>query len=712
MSLFSTAFIVVGSVCFALGFIHLLIFILRRDLKADLFFSLLALAIAAASFFELWTFRADTLSTHIPLLKETLFVHCILWSSFAWFIHYYTKSTKRWPPLIITILYSTALVLNLLSPGSILFSEVVELIPFQLGSDEIIYYANGPSNPYRIIGDIAWVLLLAYALFASIQYGRRSGFGRAALFGGTIFLCLGLGYLHGTLIDLGVADPPYLGSFLFLPLSLVMSYSLAAEVVTASRLSREIKIAESRWRHLLEHVHLAVVGIDRKHDIFYANPFFLEITGYGEADVVKQPFANIVSEEERSEINPRLSDVLAKRSAIVPERALTIVTRSEENRTILWSSVLLENGDTGGNVILAIGKDITDQLQAEIDRDQAIKELEALKISLEEENISLKEIIQSVHGFKEIVGESNELLYVLNKIQQVSQTDSNVLILGETGTGKELVARAIHREGKRRLKPFIRVNCAAIPADLVESELFGHEAGAFTHAVNLRKGKFELADGGVILLDEISEMPLETQAKLLNVLQERELERVGGSQSIPIDVHVIAATNRDLKTEIDRGRFRADLYFRLNVYPITVPPLRNRKEDIPLLVKHFVAVFTKKFGKKIESVPPATLDRIQQYNWPGNVRELQNVIERAIITSESEVLHLADELNQGQPGGGDDQIAEGTLLPLIEMERRHILQALQKTNWQISGPEGAAHMLQMNPSTLRSRIKKHRLEKP
>ena len=232
----------------------------------------------------------------------------------------------------------------------------------------------------------------------------------------------------------------------------------------------------------------------------------------------------------------------------------------------------------------------------------------------------------------------------MSKIQQVAETDSTVLVFGETGTGKELVARAIHRESNRAKKPFIRINCAAIPADLVESELFGHEPGSFTNAVTLRRGKFELAEGGAIFLDEISEMPLVAQAKLLNVLQERVIERVGGSRTIPIDVRVISATNRSLEQEIAKGQFRADLFYRLNIYPITVPPLRERSEDIPLIVKHFITIFNSKFNKNIKEVPQVVMDRLESYDWPGNIRELKNILERAVITSTSENLILKDVL--------------------------------------------------------------------
>ena len=714
MTLFSFAFIFVGSICFSLGLFHLLIFFRRRDLKADLFFSCMAFAISLSSYLEILAFKAGSLPEYVLLLKGTLAVQCCLWICFAWFVHYYTRSKRVWPPVFITILYSLVQVINIISPGSVLFQKNVELETFAMESGEILAFANGPANSFRILGDAAWIILLMYTAMACIGFGKRGNPRKAAIFGITIFLCLGLGYLHGTLIDLGIADPPYLGSFLFLPLSLVMSFSLAGDVVKASRLAEEVKEAELRWRNLLENVHLMVIGIGRDKKLFYVNPFFLKSAGYGKNEILNHPFITILREKDREPMMDRLDAVFGGKYAILPERRLPVVNKSGEQRDIIWSNVLISNGGSSASGILCIGRDVTEQTQAEVDRDLAIQDLEKLRVKLEHENISLREVIQVDHGFKEMIGKSNGLLYVLSKVQQVARTDSTVLILGETGTGKELVARAVHQESDRADKPFIRINCAAIPADLVESELFGHEPGAFTNAVTLRRGKFELAEGGTIFLDEVSEMPLVAQAKLLTVLQEKELERVGGSRSIQVDARVISATNRDLGSEVAEGRFRADLYYRLNVYPITLPPLRDRKEDIPLLVTHFISVFSKKFGKNINDIPALIMETLQDYDWPGNIRELRNVLERAVITNTGSSFYLPDGLSQYKNinSSSTNLNTEPEILSLAEVERQHILHTLQKTNWQISGIKGAAANLKMNPSTLRSRIKKLGLIRP
>ena len=710
MGLISYAFIFVGSICFALGYLHLIIFLRRRDLKIDLIFSLMAFSISLSTFFEIWAFKTGALTENLPIFKATLSVQCLLWISFAWFVYYFTSSTKRWPPTAITVLYCLALAINLFSPESILFTGDIALTSFSLPSGELFYIANGTANPLRIVADSGWFILILYTAIAFVRLGRKGDSRKAIIYGTAVFLCLGLGYLHGTLIDFKIANPPYLGSFLFLPLTLVMSFSLAGDVLLASRLAHEIQRAEKRWRNLLMNVHLIVLGIDHNKDIFFVNPYFLEITGYEKSEVLHHPITKIISTEERRETIQRLETVITGQTAIMPERSLAILTRSGEQRSILWSSVLLEDTGSSSPGILSIGKDVTDQKKAEVSRDQAIEELTALKVTLEQENISLKQMIQADHGFSEIVGESDSLIYILQRIQQVAKTDATVLIMGETGTGKELVAQAIHRESDRRHKPFIRLNCAAIPTELVESELFGHEQGAFTNAVTLRRGKFELAENGTIFLDEISEMPIETQAKLLNVLQEKEFERVGGSETIRTNVRVISATNRDLEVEISGGRFRADLFYRLNVYPISIPPLRDRKNDIPLLIKHFISIFNKEFGRNIEDIPAATIEYLSRYDWPGNIRELRNMIERAVITSNSSSLQFPEGMMTPQKDEQPIVDSNSEIASLAEVERQHILRALTKTHWQISGENGAARILQMNPSTLRSRIKKLELK--
>jgi DNA-binding NtrC family response regulator len=313
-------------------------------------------------------------------------------------------------------------------------------------------------------------------------------------------------------------------------------------------------------------------------------------------------------------------------------------------------------------------------------------------------------------GHDALLGESPALQRVREHIAQVGPTDSTVLVQGETGTGKELVARAIHARSARRERPLIKLNCAALPRELVESELFGHERGAFTGATQQRQGRFELADGGTLFLDEVGELPLEAQAKLLRVLQEREFERIGGTRSLRVDVRVVAATNRDLQAEVDAGRFRADLYFRLAVFPIALPPLRERREDIPLLLQHFAVRTARRLGRAVEGLAPTFVERARAYGWPGNIRELENLVERALILSRGGILDGSDLIqSHGRPAS--EPLVPGRPLAglngtLTEIERSHIRRVLESSGWRIEGEDGAASKLGLNPSTLRGRMRK------
>ena len=319
---------------------------------------------------------------------------------------------------------------------------------------------------------------------------------------------------------------------------------------------------------------------------------------------------------------------------------------------------------------------------------------------LQSEKSYLEEEIKTEHNFDEIVGTSPPMQKVFDAIEQVADTDATVLVTGETGTGKELVARALHDRSDRADEVFVKVNCAALSSDLIESELFGHERGAFTGATDQREGRFELADGGTLLLDEIGELPLDTQAKLLRVLQHQEFERVGGSETITVDTRILAATNRDLETEVDAGRFRSDLFYRLNIFPIELPPLRERKSDIPLLAEHFCNLFCQRSNTEVTSIADDAMAVLQTYDWPGNVRELGNIIERAVIlTRDDEVraehLSIADEASSRRPDG---------FPTLAEAQREHIERALDKTDGVVGGEDGAAQLLDMKRTTLLSRM--------
>ncbi len=349
---------------------------------------------------------------------------------------------------------------------------------------------------------------------------------------------------------------------------------------------------------------------------------------------------------------------------------------------------------------LVTHESITEIKSAQEQLAAAVADLARLRERLQAENVYLRSEYET-HAGGALVGRSAAMRDVLQRIHQAAPTNVTVLITGETGTGKELVARAIHAESQRKARPLVSVNCAVLPANLIETELFGHERGAFTGAVTRKIGRFELADGGTIFLDEIGDLPLELQAKLLRVLQEKEFERLGSTTTQRVDVRVIAATNRNLETAIAEGAFRSDLYYRLKVFPIELPPLRAREDDIPLLVHHFVRKHEAAFGKRIEHVPKPVLDAFAAYDWPGNVRELENVVERAIIVATSSTLSVEDRLGTGEP-----QIERSASPRLEDVERHHILQVIRECGGRIKGRGAAADRLGLKPSTLRSRMER------
>jgi formate hydrogenlyase transcriptional activator len=338
----------------------------------------------------------------------------------------------------------------------------------------------------------------------------------------------------------------------------------------------------------------------------------------------------------------------------------------------------------------------------------SVSEIERLNGQLQAENVYLHEELKSSHHFDEIVGNSEALRLVLGRVEQVAPTQSTALLLGETGTGKELFAHAIHERSPRRQRPMVGVNCAALPAGLIESELFGHEKGAFTGAVSQRLGRFEIADGGTLFLDEVADLPLELQGRLLRVLQEGEFERVGSSRTKRVDVRLIAATNQDLEAAVRAGRFRVDLYYRLSIFPIVLPPLRERTEDIPPLVWFFITRYQRRMGRHIQRVPRAAMEALQRYDWPGNVRELQNVVERAMIRSTGDVLKVDESFGRVRP----EPMVRAADRTLAAVERAHIESVLDECGWRINGPGGAAEKLDLKPNTLRFRMKKLAIARP
>ncbi|MFQ5675217.1 MAG: sigma 54-interacting transcriptional regulator [bacterium] len=374
------------------------------------------------------------------------------------------------------------------------------------------------------------------------------------------------------------------------------------------------------------------------------------------------------------------------------------------------STPIRKNGALVGAVV--VFKDITERKQSEAALRKALEEIERLKNRLQAENIYLREEIQTEKNFEEIIGQSQDLIKVLRKAEQVAPTDASVVLQGETGTGKELIARAIHNLSTRKERPLVKMNCGAIPQGLLDSELFGHEKGAFTGAIQKRIGRFELADGGTIFLDEIAELPSEAQVRLLRILQEHEFERVGSSQAVKVDVRIIAATNRNLEDLSKKGIFRSDLYYRLNVVPLELPPLRERKSDIQPLVNCFLAKFAKKMGKPVPDISTETLSKLTNYPWPGNIRELENVIERTVILSQGPTITIDDAFEAQIDANRSGPTTTPTNKSLEAFERDHILRVLKETEFVIDGKRGAAAILEIHPNTLRFRMKKLGIQRP
>lgn len=446
--------------------------------------------------------------------------------------------------------------------------------------------------------------------------------------------------------------------------------------------------------------------LDSDGSLRYVSPSCERITGYKPEEFIRDPelLKRIVYPEDRELWEKHLAE--SEEDIQLRELQFRIQTREGRIAWIEHACQPVVEDDIGFIGFRSSNRDITKRKKVEEVLREALREIKELKGQLEVESHYLREEINLEHNFKNIIGNSNGLQYVLFKVEQIAASDTSVLVLGETGTGKELIARAIHHTSNRKNRPLVKLNCAVLPAELIESELFGHEKGAFTSAQAKRLGRFEIADGATIFLDEIGELPVALQAKLLRVLQDGEFERVGSSITIKVDVRVIAATNRNLEEDVKAGRFRKDLWYRLNVFPITVPPLRDRVEDVPLLVQHFIEVYARKMGKDIRTVPEKAMRKLKQYHWPGNVRELENVIERAVINTPGTKLNLVDNLYTAE---GD---VPSPFKPLKEMEREYILKVLNQVNWKVSGKNSASEILQIDRSTLRARMKKLGISKP
>jgi PAS domain S-box-containing protein len=602
---------------------------------------------------------------------------------FPWFIRLYTGYQKRTIPLIVSV--------------SIV---ICYLVTFQTST------ASAKQLLVLITITLLAVILVHsfYAAFHQFSNGQKTN-------ARWLFVAMGVFAFFNLL---GAISQPGLNAFswkwttIFLPANLcplafivIMGLRLQANSNKQFRLEKILKLRDNRWQSLLEHMQLIVVNTDLEGRIQYINPYGIRLLEYKDASqLINTNWADhCLPANEPGNSKTDFTPVLLSDAAMTANTN-TNITKDGKQRIINWKCDLIynDNGDLVGK--MNIGSDITKQ-------EDAIHQIQELKAQLEKESLVFKKNPVASTMPQGIIGNSVPFMYAIQKSKQVAATNASVLLLGETGVGKECFADLIQETSLRCNKPFVKVNCGALPAELIEDELFGHEKGAFTGALQARMGRFEKANGGTIFLDEIGELPLVLQPKLLRVLQNGEFERVGGHQTIKVDVRVIAATNSDLEKEVRENRFRDDLFYRLNVFPITIPPLRKRNGDIMLLIQYLIEKKSREHGKQFENISKNDINRLTDYQWPGNIRELKNVIERAVISSESHTLKLDWFYEEIQKSG--QAAASGSMQ---EMEIAHILKVLQECAWKINGENGAAEKLVMHPNTLRSRMKKLNISAP
>lgn len=479
---------------------------------------------------------------------------------------------------------------------------------------------------------------------------------------------------------------------------MVMGQHLVLDLSEKTRLQESLDKTESRWKSFMTNSPLLIFELDKEGRIVFINDFGANFLGYDHPCALHllNWFDHFVRHNDKLSMKELYAQLMNGQNTPNLKGKSVVKVRNGETAVISWSTFVLSDNAGHAQNVMCIGKDITDE-------EKASKLVDQLKSELLKEQLPLYKDV--AYSDAEIIGSSAAIAYALQKAIQVAVTHAPVLIEGETGVGKELFAALIYNNSARSDKPFIKVNCGALPKELIEDELFGHEKGAFTSAIQVRKGRFELADGGTLFLDEIGELPLEMQPKLLRVLQSGEFERIGGQKTIKVDVRILAATNRNLSAEVHANNFRSDLYYRLNVFPITIPALRKRKEDLPELISYFIARESQKYHKTFEQISHAAMQRLLDYDWPGNIRELKNVIERSVIISEGNVIRL---------DWWDTEIASTTTADqrLERIERDHILAVMKQCNWKINGENGAAEMLDMNPNTLRSKMKRLGIKRP
>ncbi|HET7002636.1 MAG TPA: sigma 54-interacting transcriptional regulator, partial [Puia sp.] len=626
---------------------------------------------------------ADKAPYPLSLILKRIF-NFSFFGIFPWFAMMYTGYRKKAIPIIITVLAILIYIQMVLSTNEnqtqfrvklILASILLMVTHGYLAGKHLFKYGNKKRAKWFLTALSVFFLLF---ISATIYQSAYTFFSRLLHF--TVFFPLNL-----------------------FPLSfiIIMGIRMRADSIEKFQLARLLGLKNKQWQSLLNNMNLIIVLTDKNGRLKYINPFGTKLMEYESSSEMLDknwfdyfmpgPGTTVIRDLFRNAGNSATNSSYFKNM---------VITKTGIEKTISWHNEPIH--DEGGELtgVMSFGIDISDQ-------ELAFEKISDLKAELEKENLMLKGEPIPEWMQQEIIGKSEAIVYAIQKAGKVAPSQASVLLEGETGVGKELFADLIQRNSSRSSQPFVKVNCGALPSELIEDELFGHEKGAFTGAGQSRKGRFEIAHGGTIFLDEIGELPLHLQPKLLRVLQNGEFERIGGQQTIKIDVRVIAATNRDLKLEVDEGRFRDDLYYRLNVYPITIPPLKARKEDIPMLIQYYIDRKARKHGKTFRSISKADLNSLSDYNWPGNIRELKNVIERSVISSENNGVLKLDWFYAGLKDKKN-----GTLPKSLEqLEKEHIIKVLEDCHWRVSGERGAAEKLTMNPNTLRSKMRKLKISR-
>lgn len=651
--------------------------------KANLIFGMMALCL----FFFILLPPVGFISNNQPpygieILLKRIFIYGY-YILFPWFIFKYTNQSKKYFPWAISLyVFVCYWIMAFSSPG--IPTPILMIAPI-LGFAAILTYG----------------IISGFSQYKNQNRKKAQWFLSAISFFGILFVFTAIDLLEiKSLFDF--IDPQYFVSIHMHAVLFVwiIGTQVVDEVITKHRLEKVLAENNKRWQSLMQYAPVLITELDTKGTIKFINQYGIDLLGYSSPAEVegRNWFETIFSKAEAQEKKLKFLDSIKNKHT--PAYFMeTLNNKKGDVFIITWTDYFTYTADDKLSGMVCIGINTTKE-------DKANKLIDQLKIELEKEKIVFPDSNPDEQS-PEIIGTSDAIRYAIEKSRQVAKTNAPVLLEGETGVGKELIADLIHKNSSRSHAPIIKVNCGALPKELIEDELFGHEKGAFTSAIQSRKGRFELAEGGTIFLDEIGELPLEMQPKLLRVLQNGEFERVGGQKTIKVDVRIIAATNRELQHEVQQGRFRDDLFYRLNVFPITIPPLRKRKDDLPSLINHFINLESKKYNKLPDQISKADMQRLMEYTWPGNVRELKNVIERSVIASEGKTLTLSWILNETNI----DKNSSGAIT-LEQIERQHIKKVMESCQWKINGENGAAEKLNIHPNTLRSRMKKLGINRP